>query len=165
MTVRNRRILSADFMPDLQGGFLNPVLAVTQADPTLSINIRRDCINIYYRGGSLMRLARQAKGSYACRFDSNYCSATTALGTLPVVDCAVLPTRMAPGDSQAVATWVTSISLLKSAMDLHLGRNPKDEREFQQLIERTNNRNYATNYYVCDIEYCTPALQSSVSTW
>lgn len=55
-----------------------------------------------------------------------------------------------------VAAWLAALPLLKEAIDLFLGANPKDEREVQQLLLRDNNFGgaaRATDYYVCDIEY------------
>ena len=55
-----------------------------------------------------------------------------------------------------VAEWLDKIPLLKNEMDLWFGKNPKNEREFQQLLVRENNFKGAakgTDYYISDIEY------------
>ena len=52
-----------------------------------------------------------------------------------------------------VALWIKAVPMLKCTMDFAFGLRPKLEREFQQLVERTNNSNSTTDYFVCDIEY------------
>jgi hypothetical protein len=38
-------------------------------------------------------------------------------------------------------------------MNMWFGEHPHLEREFQQLVERMNNSNTSTDYFICDIEY------------
>ena len=44
-------------------------------------------------------------------------------------------------------------------MDLWFHKNSKLEREFQQVVERMNNNNSATDYFICDIEYTNTACR------
>lgn len=146
-----KRGISKVFMEDLKSGVLKPVLDLVQADHTLNLSIRKGYINVYYRGGSLMniRALEANKHSYAVRFDENYGSVT--LPGLPQPDYAAL----AAANNQ-IADWIRNVPLLKSAMDIWFGEHPKPEREFQQLVERTNNRDYRTDYFICDVEYTHP---------
>lgn len=154
------RKLSDQFMYDLQEGFLAPLLQRVKADHTLCLEIRKDYINVYYRGGNLLKLGEIDNG-YEAEFDEEFFKYDNSRSTpkrpskfLTVTD---------------VNDWVDSIPLFKQAMDLHHGKEPKEEREAQQLILRDNNfgggvyekgktkfKNSAvcrkTDFYICDME-------------
>ena len=154
-----QRGLSCEFMADLMpGGFMDSLLEVVKADDTLSVNIRCNAINIYYRGGNLLEVRRDRGGLYKLNFDPNYCSVDrSGLGALPAADPGALPSVVQRGDRGAIGAWLRQFPLLKSTMDIWQGlKGHKYEREFQQLIERSNNCSYATDYFICDIEYVRP---------
>ena len=50
--------LSEGFMSDLKDGFLSPLREKARRDDTLMIGLRDSNINLYYRGGSIMKLTR-----------------------------------------------------------------------------------------------------------
>lgn len=140
--------LSDQFLGDLKEGILNPLIDRVKSDPTLCLEIREDYINIYYRGGNLLRISRKPDG-YAAFFDPEYASGDGGAfaAAMPVVSL------RSPED---VAVWLSFFPNLKLAMDLYLGRHPKEEREAQQHILRENNFggvSRATDYFICDIEY------------
>jgi len=138
------RELHPAFMDDLQAGRLRALLERVRLDCTLDLEIRKDYLNIYYRGGNLLRLGRRGR-AYTARFDKKYARGAP----LPVV-----PDRI--GTEVEAQVWLDAFPHLKMAMDLFLGHHPKDEREVQQLIARDNNVGSVgrhTDYYVCDIEY------------
>jgi hypothetical protein len=133
------RGLSVPFFDALRIGPFANIADVLRRDPTLELGIRDDYINIYYRGGSLLRVARGPDGSYLAFFDAKYGTPTVAL-----------PTPTNP------AAWVPVFPALKQTMDDWFHRHSKAEREIQQQIVRENNRGKvarATDYFVCDIEY------------
>ncbi len=68
------RELSKNFLFDLQSpnGLLRPVFERVRQDHTLMLAIRDGYINIYYRGGNLIKVQEQSKGSYSSFFDKNY---------------------------------------------------------------------------------------------
>lgn len=139
------RGLSKKFLDDLKQGFLNPLLKRVIVDSSLCMEIRDDYINIYYRGGSLLKLARAKKG-YVASFDAKYFSGGVQ-ASLPS------PSVCNLGD---VTAWLASFPSFKQAMDL----SPKEpaEREVQQIIVRDNNFGTiarSTDYYICDIEYAS----------
>lgn len=140
-----KRGLSPDFLSALKQGVLSPLLERVRGDRALCLEIREDYINVYYRGGNLLRVSRLGS-RYDAHFDANYLG-----GPAP----ASLPgsSLTSPAD---VAAWLNALPGLKDAMDLFFGRHPKEEREIQQLILRDNNFGSlarSTDYYICDIEY------------
>lgn len=141
MTAAPRRGLSPEFLSDLQGGLLAPLRERVVRDRSLCLELREDYVNVYYRGGNLMRVSRADSG-YSAHFDTKYFQ-----GAVPSMPEARLY------EPSHVAAWLTALPQLKQAMDLvELG----EEREAQQLILRDNNVGgiaRSTDYYVCDIEY------------
>jgi hypothetical protein len=146
------RELSDYFMSSLKNGMLNSILEFVRKDYTLDLEIRYDYINIYYRGGNLMKL--ELKGNnYILFFDENYCPVKSK----PIL--ARLPKRIT--SSLEAEQWVAEIPQLKHCMDLFFYKYGGEERERQQLIIRENNYSYSnavsrsTDYYICDMEYET----------
>jgi hypothetical protein len=142
------RYLSHQFMDHLgdNNGFLNPITKRLRQDTTLDLQIRNDYINIYYRGGNLMKLSLVAE-TYIAKFDTKYRKDPSLhLPNLPEV----LKTR------RDVIRWVDAFQHLKLLMDVYFSTGKGAEREAQQLIVRDNNRGKmgtATDYFICDIEY------------
>jgi hypothetical protein len=68
------RALSQTFMANLlnQDGLLRPILERTKQDHTLMVSIREGYINIYYRGGNILRVKEHHSGSYNAFFDNEY---------------------------------------------------------------------------------------------
>ena len=66
-----RRGLSPEFLADLQGGLLAPIRERVARDQSLCLELREDYINVYYRGGNVMRVSR-ANGGYSAFFDTKY---------------------------------------------------------------------------------------------
>jgi len=66
------RKLSEKFMNDLKPeGILNPILTKVKEDQTLMLAIRNDYINIYYRGGNILKVKKHSK-DYPTFFDKKY---------------------------------------------------------------------------------------------
>jgi len=147
-----RRGLSPKFMGSLQthaGLGLNRIVQAVKHDHTLDFEIRENYFNIYYRGGSLMRL-EEKHGNYTAFFDRNYIlnPETTRLSALIARETFIEDTDL--------SHWLDALPFLKQEMDYWFTAHTKDEREFQQLIVRENNFGNpakSTDYFVCDIEY------------
>jgi len=138
----NIRGLSVPFIHDLKCGLLNLILERVIKDPTLCLEIREDYINIYYRGGNLIRIEK--KDCYVASFDTNYGVSKCQLPKKEICD------------KDDVERWVAVIPLLKQAMDIWFGKHPKEERECQQVVLRENNGSVvgnSTDYFIVDIEY------------
>ena len=146
------RGLSNAYIEDLQKGVLASILAAVQGDDTLSLCIRNGYVNIYYRGGSLLKITDNGHSTYSFEFDRKYEDVKSSnLAVLPQANHAILKKQV--NTCGEAAEWVSNIPLLKSTMDIWFGLHPKLEREYQQLIERANNSNPTTDYFVADIEY------------
>jgi len=139
------RNLNETFFKDLQGGLLAPLRERIIADKSLCLELRHDYINVYYRGGNLLRLSRDTTG-YTAFFDPKYFGG---------VERPSLPSQhvRTPED---VVSWLAVVPTLKDAMDVF--QKDTSEREVQQLIVQDNNFGKIarhTDYYVCDIEYAS----------
>jgi hypothetical protein len=141
------RTLSTEFVDDLRSstGILHPILERARQDDTLMIAIRSNYINVYYRGGSILRLTEQSEHSYQASFDEGYFAAGQSIS---------LPSAINTQDE--ARSWVESFQALKLAMDCHFSASAKSEREFQQLVARENNKSTISNeseYFIADIEF------------
>lgn len=122
------RAISKDFLNDLKNGKLSSLLERVLADDTLDLELRGDSVGIYYRGGRLFRITEKGSGMYEIYFDLNYCKTEAWSNTGIIVIC-----------NPTVEQAVKNIPYYKQAMDMWLHKNPKYEREFQQLLVRENN--------------------------
>ena len=145
------RKLSAKFMGDLvdSDGVLHPILTRVKKDHTLMLAIRENFINIYYRGGNILKIMEHNKGSYQASFDDRY----NKLGLL-------IPDSPSEINNQNDSrSWIDSFPSRKNIMDEYFSTYGKAEREFQQLIARENNNSTISNeseYFVSDIEVTEP---------
>jgi hypothetical protein len=148
------RELSKDFLNDLKStnGLLHPILERVRQDDMLMLAIRNNYINIYYRGGNLLRVKEQGKYSYQTGFDVNY--AKNPEIPLPEVP----PAIKCQADARK---WVDAFPHLKQIMDFYFSDKSKAEREFQQLVVRENNHSTISNeseYFILDIEFADSGL-------
>ena len=122
------RALSAHFMDALANpnGLLHPILTQVKKDNTLMLAIRDNYINIYYRGGNLLRVTEQSGAAYRAFFDQHYNRTEQASPDLPVVIASADDARR----------WVNAFPILKNLMDEYLYTHSKPEREAQQLVAR-----------------------------
>ncbi|HOP06354.1 MAG TPA: hypothetical protein PLF13_03590 [candidate division Zixibacteria bacterium] len=149
------RKLSDSFLSDLASddGLLHAILERVKQDHTLMLAVRSDYINIYYRGGNLMRIEENKSGSYRCNFNTSYNQTGFPLPELPEVVESVAD----------VAAWVGSFPQIKQVMDIWFSSSEKSEREFQQLIARENNFSNIANaseYFISDIEFADSELHA-----
>ena len=139
------RGISEKFLKDLRSGELRPVLETVLCDDTLCLEIRNDYINIYYRGGNMLRIIEKPSG-YKAEFDMKYCEHKTAESKF----------KQQISEAKTIFNYITIIPFIKAEMDFYFHEHPKLERECQQLILRENNSTSLANdtdYYIADIEY------------
>jgi hypothetical protein len=146
-----KRVISPSFLESLRSGVLQPIMVRIQEDDTLTLALRRDYINIYYRGGNLLKISEVPQKSgpaiYAPYFNMNY-----RTGDSP---CDLdFPGQIS--DSGSSKRLVDKLPTLKYFMDRFFAlMRDKSEREFQQLVVRENNRSgvsHETDYFIIDIE-------------
>ena len=134
------RAISNEMLGAFLHGELFPLLEAVKKDDTLDMELRKDAVNIYYRGGSLFKITKK-NGKYVIFFNKKYC-----LTGDPVLE-----------EYPDVKMAVEHIPYYKQAMDWWFHAHPKYEREFQQVIVRENNNigniSRGTDYYIVDIEY------------
>ena len=145
------RKLSTQFMRDLidSDGVLQPILTRVKKDSTLMLAIRENYINIYYRGGNILKIKEHNKGCYEASFDKQYNKSGVLIPDTPTE-------VSSQKDSKS---WVDSLPIRKNIMDEYFSTYGKAEREFQQLIARENNKSTISNeseYFVSDIEVTEP---------
>jgi hypothetical protein len=148
------RALSETFLKDLTSGFLHPLLAEIQQDDTLMLGLRGTYLNVYYRGGSILRL-EQIPGAlqYRAFFDKNYAMGAAFAGC----------DHDTVANSDHADAWARAFKDLKHVMNRFLVKYPKPEREFQQLVAWENNRSGLANqteYFVTDIEFASTELRA-----
>jgi len=149
-----QRGITAEFEAQLmESGILYPILNRVKHDHTLSLEIRNNYIDIYYRGGRLLGLHPRAKATkFLTQFDDEYFgdkeeypSKRPATAPNDTIECTA--------DAEA---WVDAFAHHKQAMDIRFSKHTKIEREYQQAVVRDNNRHVSgdqSDYMVVDIEY------------
>ncbi|MCP8323311.1 MAG: hypothetical protein L6N96_03940 [Candidatus Methylarchaceae archaeon HK02M2] len=136
------RKLSPDFIHELKLGDLNSILERVKDDNTLDFQIRDDYVNIYYRGGNLIKIEKLKSSSnkFMFSFDEKYARNT----------------KLRLPEKSDIKGWIEIIPQLKHMMDLYFTTLEKNEREFQQLVVRENNYtsiSKSTDYFIVDVEY------------
>ena len=132
-------------------GKLYPILERVKKDHNLMLAIRDGYINIYYRGGNIIRIT-QRKDLYQTFFDIQYAKSG---------QCVVNPEDDIRNQADA-QKFVDDLPDRKIIMDDYFASTSKTtEREFQQLVARENNNSSISNeseYFVTDIEVAIPHL-------
>lgn len=131
------RHINDRFVQDLLNGELSYFLKQVKDHPqSLSLEIRKGYINIYYKGGSLLKIKQKRKG-YTFRFDAKYCKNKDNDRNFDLLSS--LPTD----DAKA---YETHLSLMMEEMDSWFLAHPKPERDFQHRL-------LVNNPEIVDIEY------------
>ncbi len=153
-----KRRLSDKFMADLESGLLKELLELVKNDYTLDLQIRANYINIYYRGGNILRVKADKVKRYRFEFDDKYLN----INKLKHHHLKPDPNLKVDLDGyRDKGDWLKYFALAKQAMDLYLSTvKQSEERENQQLLVRENNYSTvanATDYFIVDIEYANRA--------
>ncbi len=149
------RIISDCFIADLKNpdGILCPILKKIKRDKTLMLAIRENNINIYYRGGNILKLYETRNGGYKASFDEKYNIYKQNIPVSPIQ----ISSQVDSND------WVNSFPMRKNIMDEYFSRYGKSEREFQQLVVRENNDSTISKeseYFITDIEQTTDEISA-----
>ena len=138
-----------DFMEDLKDGNLKPILERVKADNTLDLQIRDNYINIYYRGGNLLKIEPKKKKE-PFHFDEKYLKSDSKHNK-------ELKRKIDKARQEGnVEDWIELFPELKQSMDFYMTKKRNSEREYQQHVVRENNYSKianSTDYFIIDSEY------------
>lgn len=145
------RIISNSFIYDLKEGALSKILKYIKADSTLQMELRKDSVNIYYRGGSLIKIKEHGQNQYKAYFDKNYVTSNASESVM--VQCID-----GINSIEATKNVIDVIPNIKQQMDFWMGVKKPDggEREYHHIVAKENNSKNTgkkTDYFICDIEY------------
>lgn len=150
---KSKRGLSDSFIEHLLEGKLQKLLDRVKKDQTLDMEIRCNYVNIYYRGGNLLRIKEDKEGEYEFFFDKKYLTEEYTARLPQLIERIVHDSESAVSQFEE---WIDNLDLMKNAMDIWFGLHPKDERDFQQTVIYDNNNSSVaggTDYFIIDIEY------------
>lgn len=140
----------SEILTDLKEGILQDLLNKVANDDTLELEFRTGYLNVYYRGGSISKLIHKGKNCYLDYFDENY---KKEENINPENEGEKEEFQREIRTKEDCEILVKEIINRKEIMNRYFSKIPKREREFQQLIERENNSNKDSNFYISDIEY------------
>lgn len=132
------RGIKKEFINELKNGELRFFLDKLIAEPDKYVlGIRKNYINIYYRGGNILRIRWHRGNKYSFEFDVKYCKNKDDTSKLEVLSNL---------NSKNAADFIANFELMRQEMDSWFIKHPKEERGYQQNL-------LATNDCVIDIEY------------
>ena len=141
-------LLDEEYVQDLLSGSLSSLLEYVIIDPSLDLQIRDNYINIYYRGGNLLKIDKKGT-EYEYFFDMNFFKRNKQ-NSKETLD-----------EILKKSLWNDYIPEAKQVMDRFFGATKNEEREFQQLVIRDNNRSSlanGTDFFIIDVEYAYPKV-------
>lgn len=130
------RGLNDKFIKDLTDGCLSFFLNKVKSNSNLCLEIRNGYINIYYRGGNLLKIT-QKKNGYQFFFDAKYCLSKNDDTNFELLNSL---------NTNDIKDYINNFQLILAEMDSWLAFHPKAEREFQHNLLKSNS-------CIIDIEY------------
>lgn len=131
--------LSDNFMNCLKSGFLAGILTAVRGDYDLDLQIRKNYINIYFKGHSLLKLTEIDPTKYNVEIHKKFANGLK------------LPSQLI--DIETTENFLRNIPQLKQNI---LGVKKKSlETEYEQMIIRANNleRRNNSEYFIIDRQY------------
>ena len=122
-------------------GSLKDLFKKVKSNKNLCLEIRKSYINIYYKGGNLLKVEEKMCG-YQFHFDYKYCNNNNN-DSLDYVKSL---------DKKDPVVWINNLPLLMSEMDSWFSIHPKSEREFQHNLIIANS-GIDSAVIIIDIEY------------
>ncbi len=143
------RKLSKKFIDDLKNhnGILKPLMEFILDDNSLEFMIRDNYVNIYYRGGNLLKI-KPSGDTYEFIFDKNY-----------LKDCNKKELPRSIINNDIIRQWINAIPYLKQCIDIYRTTKKSNlEREYQQLVVKECNElnksiSNGSAIFIVDIEY------------
>lgn len=139
-------LLDDIFFQDLLSGSLSNLLEYIISDPSLDLQIRDNYINIYFRGGNILKVDKK-DSRYEFYFDENYFKGNKQNSKDVLLELI------------RVSQWNDYFPKAKHVMNRFFGATGNEEREFQQLVVRDNNISSianGTDFFIIDAEYAYP---------
>lgn len=139
------RKINERFIHDLKSGCLSFFLErVKKNRQKLCLEVRNGYINIYYRGGNLLRIT-QKKDGYRFYFDSKYCLHKSDESNYDLLNSL---------NQNCIQDYIENFDTMMLEMESWLKEHPKAEREFQHKL-------LVCNPQIIDIEYATPKSKTT----
>lgn len=133
------RGISKRFIDDLKGGELGFFLNEAKTNPGISLEIRGNYINLYYKGGNAVKITEMGRG-FSFQFDSKYCLNKDKDQNYQFLD------NLNKRDTKQ---FIKAFPTILSEMDSWFAAHPKPERDFQHNLIKQNQQ----DPIVLDIEY------------
>ena len=132
------RKISENFLSCLKSGFLSSITDKVKTDPDLDLEIRKNYINVYYKGNSLLKLTENASSQYKVEIHEKF------------RDDLKLPLEL---DERSISSFVNQIPDIKE--NIIKCRKGSLEIEYEQMIIRANNFEPRSNteYFIVDRQY------------
>ena len=124
------RELKQKFIDDLKSdnGILKSLMEFIINDDSLEFMIRDNYVNIYYRGGNLLKI-EPSNNTYKFTFDNKYLVYKTETN---------LPNTII--DNDILKQWIEILPFLKQNIDIYRTTKKSNlEREYQQLVVKESN--------------------------
>ena len=131
------RNINSRFVNDFLLGDLSYFLTQVKSNRnSLSLEIRNGYVNIYYKGGNLLKITQKSKG-YSFHFDAKYCKHKSDTSNFELLNSL---------KSDDLESYKKYFSLMMKEMDSWFKVNPKPERDYQHQL-------LVNNPEIVDIEY------------
>ena len=131
------RHIDTRFIHDLLRGELSCFLTEVKNNRNrLSLEVRNGYINIYYKGGNLLKITQKSKG-YSFHFDAKYCKHKDGNKNFELLNDL---------HSDDIDGYKKHFHLMMQEMDAWFDEHPKEERDYQHSL-------LVNNPEIIDIEY------------
>jgi len=117
------RGINNEFIESLLTGQLSGFLVLAKSNPNVCLEIRKNYINFYYRGGNAARISRTTKpNTFRCKFDEKYCF------NKPAPNAPEILSILEKGDP---SDFLINFDAITHKMDTWLKSHPQFEVVFQ----------------------------------
>ncbi len=123
---------------------LQQIASCVRIDSSLDLQIRDGYLNIYYCGGSLLRISGFRGKSLSFKFDHEYFKRPGKESVVP---------PWLPKPDHNFSAWVSQLDKLKQTMREWFVENEKVERDLQQRICNATTRTSESSWIILDVEY------------
>lgn len=133
------RGINERFLTDMKDGCLQFFFEQCKQSDSIWLGIRKDYVNLYYRGGNALKISQQG-GGYSFDFDARYCLHQGGEKRLSLFNGV---------PKNDIEEWKRVFPIILEEMDAWFLEHPKAEREFQHHLLSYNHKDFC----VADIEY------------